>query len=182
VAASEVTTIGSDHSPSPPEMKLNENFFKVWGGISGVQHTLSLVLTGIRERLLSQEQRQAWDAGQLKSTSSPRPSPPLRGGEGDNTRGGLELIAELLCANVARRFQIPNKGDIAVGFDADLALVDLREKFTVRAEDLRYRHRHSPYVGRTLTGRVVRTILRGQTIFQRGQIAGRRRGQLIKPI
>jgi allantoinase len=45
VAAGHVTTIGSDHSPAPPEMKLDINFFKVWGGISGAQHTLPLLLT-----------------------------------------------------------------------------------------------------------------------------------------
>jgi allantoinase len=43
--AGEITTIGSDHSPSPPEMKLDANFFKVWGGISGAQHSLPLLLT-----------------------------------------------------------------------------------------------------------------------------------------
>src|ERR1035441_10822331 len=32
--AGDVTTIGSDHSPSPPEMKTDKNFFKIWGGIS----------------------------------------------------------------------------------------------------------------------------------------------------
>jgi dihydroorotase-like cyclic amidohydrolase len=37
-------------------------------------------------------------------------------------------------------------------------------------------------VGRTLTGRVVQTILRGQTIFKRGQIVSQRRGQLVKPL
>lgn len=40
-----VSTIGSDHSPAPPEMKRDQNFFKVWGGISGVQHNLPLLLT-----------------------------------------------------------------------------------------------------------------------------------------
>lgn len=44
VLAGEVDTIGSDHSPSPPGMKTDANFFKVWGGISGVQHTLPLLL------------------------------------------------------------------------------------------------------------------------------------------
>src|SRR2546423_7187754 len=43
-ALSEVTTIGSDHSPSPWSMKDRENFFEVWGGISGVQHLLALLL------------------------------------------------------------------------------------------------------------------------------------------
>lgn len=41
---SDITTIGSDHSPSPPEMKHGENFFDVWGGISGCQHLLPLLI------------------------------------------------------------------------------------------------------------------------------------------
>src|SRR5262249_57528490 len=43
--AGRIATVGSDHSPSPPEMKTDPNFFKVWGGISGIQHTLALLLT-----------------------------------------------------------------------------------------------------------------------------------------
>src|SRR5436190_4863254 len=34
VLAGNVLTIGSDHSPAPPDMKTSSNFFKVWGGIS----------------------------------------------------------------------------------------------------------------------------------------------------
>jgi allantoinase len=41
---SDITTIGSDHSPSPPEMKQSDNFFDVWGGISGCQHLLPLLI------------------------------------------------------------------------------------------------------------------------------------------
>jgi allantoinase len=40
----DITTIGSDHSPSPPEMKRSDNFFDVWGGISGCQHLLALLI------------------------------------------------------------------------------------------------------------------------------------------
>ena len=39
-----VDTIGSDHSPSPPEMKQHADFFQVWGGIASVQHLLPLLL------------------------------------------------------------------------------------------------------------------------------------------
>ncbi|MGA2379929.1 MAG: allantoinase AllB [Spirochaetia bacterium] len=45
VAAGRVDTIGSDHSPAPPEMKRSEDFFRAWGGISGVQSTLRALLT-----------------------------------------------------------------------------------------------------------------------------------------
>jgi allantoinase len=40
----DITTIGSDHSPAPPEMKQQDNFFDVWGGISGCQHLLTLLI------------------------------------------------------------------------------------------------------------------------------------------
>ncbi len=157
-----VSTIGSDHSPSPPEMKKDKNFFKVWGGISGVQHTLPLLLTNWR---------------------TPHPSPlPVGRGEGGDFAAALATIARLTSFNVAERFNLPKtKGRIAVGADADLALVDLKAQFTVRAEDLLYRHRQSPYVGRALTGRVVRSILRGTTVFHDGKIVSQPMGQLVKP-
>jgi allantoinase len=162
VLAGEVTTIGSDHSPSPPEMKRDTNFFKVWGGISGVQHLLPLLI-GAPESI-DHFGKQAGETPAVPGSA-------------------LSLIAKLTSYNVAERFGLPKtKGRIAIGADADFALVDFREKLTVRAEDLFYRHKQSPYVGRTLTGRVVQTILRGQTIFKRGQIVGQRRGQLIKPL
>jgi len=69
-----------------------------------------------------------------------------------------------------------------VGADADLAVIDLARVFTVGPEDLLYRHRQSPYVGRTLTGHVVQTILRGRTILKDGRIVAIHRGQLIKPV
>ncbi len=40
-----IDIIGSDHSPAPPEMKSNPDFFAAWGGIAGVQSTLSILLT-----------------------------------------------------------------------------------------------------------------------------------------
>ena len=67
-----------------------------------------------------------------------------------------------------------------MGADADVALVDLKSQFTVSAEDLLYRHKQSPYVGRALTGRVVRTILRGRTVFQAGNIISLPTGRQVK--
>jgi allantoinase len=60
VLAGQVDIIGSDHSPAPPEMKtqgiLTDDFFAIWGGISGVQSTLAVMLTeGVQARGLSLE-------------------------------------------------------------------------------------------------------------------------------
>ena len=161
--AGDVTTIGSDHSPSPPELKTGPDFFKVWGGISGGQHTLPLLLT-------------EWNAGLRhgKLELTVNSTEPCR-------RPAFQLVADLLSTNVASRFNLPRKGKIAAGFDADFALVDLRRSFTVAKEELFYRHQQSPYLGRALTGRVVQTILRGNTVFKDGQIVSTPAGRLVKP-
>lgn len=42
--AGNIQTVGSDHSPSPPEMKTSKDFFATWGGIAGVQHGFQLLM------------------------------------------------------------------------------------------------------------------------------------------
>jgi allantoinase len=67
--------------------------------------------------------------------------------------------------------------------EANLAVVDLAAEDPVEEARLHYRHPMTPYAGRTLHGKVVRTLLRGQTIAQDGQCIGRApAGRLIKPI
>ena len=146
----DITTVGSDHSPSPPAMKQDKSFFKVWGGISGGQHTLSALLAGAEEC-----------------------------SESDSL---LSQLARALSERVAARFKLPRaKGMLSPGADADLALVDLRQTFEVNKDELFYRHKQSPYAGRRLRGRVVRTLLRGQTIFRDGKIVGNPLGRFVKP-
>jgi allantoinase len=40
-----IDTIGSDHSPAPPDMKRSRDFFQIWGGVSGCQHGFPLLLS-----------------------------------------------------------------------------------------------------------------------------------------
>ena len=56
VIAGKIDLIGSDHSPAPPEMKTSQDFFAIWGGISGVQSTLAVMLSeGVQARGLPLE-------------------------------------------------------------------------------------------------------------------------------
>jgi allantoinase len=57
---------------------------------------------------------------------------------------------------------LPGKGRIAPGADADLVVFAPDQPFTVAAERLRHRHPLTPYAGRTLTGVVRQTWLRGE--------------------
>jgi len=82
----------------------------------------------------------------------------------------------------AQRFGlVPGKGSLAIGADADLALVDLHQHRVLHASDLYYRHQQSPFVGRTLRGEIVHTLVRGRTVFQAGQPVSTPVGRLIIP-
>ncbi|MGE4273815.1 MAG: amidohydrolase family protein, partial [Desulfitobacterium sp.] len=90
-------------------------------------------------------------------------------------------IARLTAQNVNEIFKIQGKGKIEVGYDADFALVDLNQEFTLQADDLFYKHKVSPYVGDRFRGNVTQTILRGTTIFKDGKIASKPIGKHLKP-
>ncbi|WP_424950810.1 allantoinase AllB [Deinococcus sp.] len=99
-------------------------------------------------------------------------------------RHGLSLtrLAELTASAPARRFGLAGKGEVGVGFDADLVLVDLDARTELQAADLLNRWPGtSPYLGQTFTGRVVSTWLRGVRAFAGGRIDPAVRGRLIRP-
>ena len=64
-----------------------------------------------------------------------------------------------------------HKGTIAPGHHADLVMFDPNGDQTVTRALLRFKHKISPYEGRTLRGVVTRTLLRGQVIFDGTQVA-----------
>jgi allantoinase len=67
-------------------------------------------------------------------------------------------VAAVTSTNVARRFRIAGKGEVAAGFDADLWLVDLGWQGAVRRADLLYKNPFSAHEGQKIRGRTVRTI------------------------
>jgi allantoinase len=123
------------------------DFGRAWGGIAGVQSTLSVLLD------------RGYHARQLP----------------------LERISSLVSGEPARRFRVQGKGAIAVGMDADLALVDISRSVQLLPENLKQRHALSPYLGSTFRGCVVRTIRRGETIFASGEIVAQTSGKFVRP-
>jgi allantoinase len=67
-------------------------------------------------------------------------------------------VATVTSTEIARRFRIEGKGQVAPGFDADLWLVDLSWEGVVRREDLLYKNPFSAHEGQKIRGRTVRTI------------------------
>ena len=93
--------------------------------------------------------------------------------EGVHKRGlPLPALVKMMSANPARIFGLyPQKGSLMPGSDADITVIDLQKSWTLSAEDLFSRHQQSAYVGYTFKGAVDRTIVRGVTVYQNGQIS-----------
>jgi dihydroorotase-like cyclic amidohydrolase len=92
----------------------------------------------------------------------------------------LELLVDRATRGPAKVYGIyPQKGTIAVGSDADLAIVDLDLERVVRAEDLHGMSDFSPFEGKTLRGWPVATIKAGQIVARDGKIVGKQTGRYL---
>jgi allantoinase len=92
----------------------------------------------------------------------------------------LEQLARWMCRAPAMLAGLHDrKGAIAVGLDADFVIWDPDATTLVDATVLEHRHPVTPYAGRQLRGRVVRTLLRGKVVFDDGVHPDAAFGQLI---
>ena len=101
-----------------------------------------------------------------------------------NGRLSIQQAVALMSTNGAKRFGLyPRKGVIAVGADADFAVVDLNSETVIRKEELYTQARLGDhlYDGMTFQGKIDRTILAGRTIFD-GKIVGQPgQGKFLPP-
>ncbi|WLD12014.1 dihydroorotase [Planctellipticum variicoloris] len=92
----------------------------------------------------------------------------------------LEQVVDWMCDAPARVWDLQRKGRIAKGYDADVVLVDLDRRQTIRNAEQETKARWSPWDGVTLTGWPVRTIVGGGTVFADGKIDDAARGTEIE--
>ncbi|MFK0025923.1 allantoinase AllB [Streptomyces sp. NPDC090798] len=138
-----IDCVVTDHSPSTADLK-TDDFATAWGGISGLQLSLSAVWTEARKRGHS-----------------------------------LEDVVRWMSTRTARLVGLDSrKGAIAVGLDADFAVLAPDETFTVDPAALQHRNRVTAYAGRTLSGVVKSTWLRGERIMADGEF-GAPSGELL---
>lgn len=89
-------------------------------------------------------------------------------------------FARLIAANPAKSFNLGAKGEIAISKDADIILVDPNQSYVVKAENLYYRHKQTPYINRKINCRVTKTFVRGKLVFDVNQgIVGEPIGRFI---
>jgi len=102
--------------------------------------------------------------------------------EGQQRGLSLHRIAELTSWNPARRYGLYGKGDLAVGYDADIVLLDPQASFVVDGMTSPSTQGYSVFDGLTFTGEVTRTFLRGRLVYDAGTFPEPPSGQfLVRP-
>jgi len=96
--------------------------------------------------------------------------------------GRLSLLrfVDLSSAGPARVFGIAGKGRIAVGFDADITVIDLKRRETITDRWIASRAGWTPYKGLTVTGWPVGTVIRGQKVMWDGSLITPARGERVR--
>lgn len=162
-----IKTVVSDHSPCTPDLKMlpthvpghvppvkgvagtlpvdqdgSGDFFSAWGGISSVGLGLPILWTEMSRRGLIADDM-------LRDKA-------------------LMNVAKWCCVNTAAQVGLEKvKGELAVGFDADICVFDDEAEWVVEPSTMLFRNKCSPYQGRVMKGMVKETLLRGQKIFVR---------------
>ncbi len=97
-------------------------------------------------------------------------------------RGHLTIsrFVDMTSAGPQRLFGIRNKGRIAVGYDADLTIVDLGRTETIRNSWIQSRSAWTPYDGVSVKGWPVGTYVRGRRVMWQGEILGPAIGEPVR--
>ncbi|MBI1866857.1 MAG: dihydroorotase [Methylocystis sp.] len=92
----------------------------------------------------------------------------------------LQRLVDLTSAGPARLFGIARKGRIAVGYDADLTIVDLKRRETIRNSQIASRCGWTPYDGLEVKGWPVGTFVRGKRVMFEGELITSSTGEAVR--
>lgn len=95
-------------------------------------------------------------------------------------RLGLERLVDLVAEAPARLYGVRGKGRVAVGFDADLTVVDLGNTRRIEESWLASRCGWSPFAGLEVTGWPHATVIRGRIVMREDELIGRPAGRPVR--
>jgi dihydroorotase len=92
----------------------------------------------------------------------------------------LARFVDMTSAGPARLFGIACKGRVAVGYDADFTIVDLKRRETITNQWIASRCGWTPYDGKEVTGWPIGTIIRGKRVMWQGEIVTPSKGEPVR--
>ena len=92
----------------------------------------------------------------------------------------LQRFIDLTSAGPARIYNIAGKGRIALGYDADFSVVDLKAKRTITNAMMKTKSGWTPFDGMEVTGWPKATIVRGRIVMREDELVGSPIGQPVR--
>jgi len=151
-----------------PPLRSSEDAKVLWQGL--IDGSIDVVASDHVPRTLDKKRGGIWKA----SAGFPGCATilPVLLSEGYHKRGlSLERISELVTYNPAKIFNLSDKkGNISVGLDADLTIVDLNREELISSAKLQSNAGYSLYEGWTVKGWVEQTLVRGDLVMKEGRL------------
>ncbi len=135
--------VTSDHVAWPLSRKDKPNIFDNASGMPGVETLLPFLLHARLQRIVNPALEDA----------------------------AFVEVSKLVSTHAAKRFGLEGKGKIAIGYDADLAILE-RGKFTWKASESHSSAKWSPFDGREISVRTIHTLLEGETVWDGKEVRG----------
>ena len=98
-----------------------------------------------------------------------------------NGRCTIEQVAKWMSTNVAEAYQMVGKGQLEVGYDGDVVVVDMDTEITVKDENSWSKVGWNPFHGRNLVGWANLTVVAGRPVFERNDSTGPKGKTLVSP-
>ena len=98
----------------------------------------------------------------------------------NNKKIDLLKLVQLISTNPAKIYKIKNKGDIKIGFDADITIIDLKKELLIEDSLIQSKCGWTPFHGMKVTGCPVVTIINGKIKMQNGEIVGNPNGKIVE--
>lgn len=90
--------------------------------------------------------------------------------EVNNNKLSLKEVVRLTSTNPAKIFKIPNKGELKVGYDADITVLDMKEEGKINIDNFYTQAKYSPFENRQYIGNNILTINRGNIICEKDEV------------
>lgn len=175
LTADDYATLGSLIQMNPPVREVRHKA-GIW---QGIEHGIIDVLGSDHAPHLLEEKAKPYPASPSGMTGVQTLLPIML----DHVNAGrlsLERLVDLSAHGPQRLFGIAKKGRIAVGWDADFAIVDLKRKETITNAQAGSKAGWTPYDGKQVTGWPVGTIIRGNRVMWEGDIAMPSQGRVVE--
>lgn len=162
-----------------PPIRDSQNREQLWKGL--LAGTIDMVVsdhspcTPELKRFDSQDFGLAWGG-----ISSLQFTLPLLWTEGQKHGATLPQISKWISQNPSQMAGLEKrKGKISIGWDADFAVFDPTVKWTIQHSNTEHKNKGSPYQGRQVQGKVVKTFLRGKMVYDQGQFSEKPLGHFL---